>query len=73
MCDSVDVPGTDGVWSLSDMRSLGWVLYPDDSDWVDGTPWGEDSCLCGVDVEAVLDRNVPNRWRRHEWGYEVFV
>lgn len=53
--------------SLGNIKAYGWLVDDDDAD----PDWGDDTCLCGVDVEAILERNnVIYGW--DPCGYNVF-
>lgn len=53
--------------SMGDMKAFGWIVTADDAD----EDWGDETCLCGVDVEAILERNGVI-WGVDVFGYNVF-
>lgn len=48
-----------GHWlsSPNDLAAFGWIVQPDDDLDYDPADYDPEQCLCGVDVEAVLDRH----------------
>jgi len=65
MCAEIFLTGRT-LSTLADVRSEGWLV----PDHVVESDWSDNVCLCGVDVEALLDAN-GLVWEWDPFGYSV--